>query len=129
MCNAKTLRSSRDELVQFALELGLPFDPADLADVNSPRYRIGPRQGHIMFLQEGGRLKAVRAGFGLILSDPPQKPLFNNARSDSLTVKFPWKIHLRRLCLIPSDGFFEPEKEAQANGTAPWSCWGGLMMI
>ncbi|MEM8971072.1 MAG: SOS response-associated peptidase family protein [Pseudomonadota bacterium] len=133
MCNAKTHRHTRDELTRFANELGLPFEPADLGEFETPRYRIGPRQRHAMFFVEDGGLRAQMASFGMILSDPPQKPLFNNARSDSLTAKYPWKMHLRRLCLIPADGFFEPEKEAQAKGTAPWRFYqrsdGGLFWM
>lgn len=69
--------------MRWANALGLPFDPADLDDFETPRYRIGPRQRHTMVFVEGGKLRAWIASFGFSLSAPLQKPLVNNARSDA----------------------------------------------
>ena len=51
------------------------------------------------------------------------KPGFapTNARDDKLVAGWPWKLVSRQQrCLVPADGFFEPEKPG-VKGAVPWS--------
>ncbi len=124
MCNAYSLRRSRDELIQLGNtlqhQLRLDGEPPDW----TPRYRIGPRQrGVILRCADDGATWAL-ASWGLIppaAKSPPKMPL-TNARAEGITTTWPWKMVYRRgRCLVVADGFYEPEKPARAKGTVPWS--------
>lgn len=132
MCNAKSHRKSADELTGFGLELGLKFS----GDVPPfpPRYRIGPRQRHVIFIvDEEGLVRPTIAVWDLIPPGKAKPFLRTNARADGLRTTWPWKSLLRKRCLVPADGFYEPEKPARTKGTVPWSFYarkdGGLFMM
>ncbi len=125
MCNAKSLHRTRDEIERFVRRIGLaligempPFEP---------RYRVAPRQRHLIFrpvADADGEPPTVRADLALWDLIPPgdAKPfLRTNARAEGLTTTWPWKLFVRaNRCLVPSDGFFEPEKPGRGKGSAPW---------
>lgn len=127
MCNAYSFTPSRNELVglanDLAQELGLVLDVTGLPEDLRPRYRYSPRQmAPILRQEDGGTLICELALWGLLTKGG--KPGFapTNARDDKLTTGWPWKMISRaQRCLVPADGFFEPEKEAGAKGTVPWS--------
>lgn len=127
MCNAYSLTNSRREIValgnELARQVGTAFDATALPDDLSPRYRVSPRQSApILYRAEDGRLISTLELWGLLVKGG--KPGFapTNARDDKLTNGWPWKMLSRQQrCLVPADGFFEPEKPAGAKGTVPWS--------
>ncbi len=126
MCNAYSLRRSREELVQLGnhwrqLPLAVLGDPPDW----EPRYRIGPRQrGLILRPQGDGQGVAWSlASWGLIPpgSKAPTKFTLTNARDDKL-FGWPWSPVVRQgRCIVLCDGFYEPEKPARTPGKVPWS--------
>jgi len=123
MCNAMSFRRSRDELIQFSNQLQL--DLTGVVPEFRPRYRIGPKERHvIMRPTSAAAVRAEMAVWGLIppnAKEPP-KLLLTNARADKIASAWPWKlIHRRGRCLVPSDGFFEPEKPGRSKEKAPWS--------
>ena len=126
MCNAYTLTHARAEIRRFAAELaaqlGLLLDDSGLPDDLPPRYGVRPRQRAPMLRLDGDRLVWTMGLWGLMTRGG--KPGFapTNARDDNLTAVWPWKaISQTQRCLVPADGFFEPEKPAGAKGTVPWS--------
>ncbi len=148
MCNAFSLRHSRDELHRFVEELGLQL--ADPLPEAAPRYRIGPRERPLIFRPaaeggDGGQVRAENALWDLIPpgesqgnGGTPAAPyagrsgyLLTNARSDKLANGWPWRLVAQRgRVLVPADGFYEPDKPARDKGKAPWSYYarpdGGL---
>ena len=152
MCNAFSLRHSRDELHRFVEELGLQL--ADPLPEAAPRYRIGPRERPLIFrpaAESGGdgRVRAESAFWDLIppgetqgdagkAAGNPAAPyagrsgyLLTNARSDKLANGWPWRLVAQRgRILVPADGFYEPDKPARDKQKAPWSYYarpeGGL---
>lgn len=120
MCNAKSQRKTRDELNGLfdQAEIELTYELPDF----EPRYRIGPRQKHLVVfpdLEDG--ISARLAMWDLVPPGNAKPFLRTNARADALREKWPWKSLLRtNRCITPADGFFEPEKPALAKGTAPW---------
>lgn len=121
MCNAKSLRKPREYV------RGL-FDQAEIRLANDlpafePRYRIGPRQKHLVVFpdQEDG-YSVTMAQWDLVPPGNSKPFLRTNARADALTSKWPWKMLLRHnRCITPVDGFYEPEKPARSKETVPWS--------
>lgn len=124
MCNAKSARKGEEELRDFAKYLDAPIE-SDWPSF-TPRYRIGPKNRHLILHAAGeDSLAAEMAQWDLI--PPPTKALAKpflrtNARSDGLTTTWPWKMLLRSWrCITPVDGFYEPEKPALSKETVPWS--------
>ena len=127
MCNAYSLTHARREIVGFSNDLARqhsfalaePELPPDFA----PRYRISPRQrAPILRLEGAGKLGWTMGLWGFLTKGG--KPGFapTNARDDKLATGWPWKMVSRhQRCLVPADGFFEPEKPAGDKGTVPWS--------
>lgn len=133
MCNAKSLRYVRDEMVAFAQELGLQL--ANDYPPFEPRYRIGPTQQHTIFRPSDGEQVSVdHARWDLIPSGNAKRFLRTNARAEGLRTTWPWKLLYRsQRCQVPADGFYDPEKPARAKGTVPWSFYslknGGPFMM
>lgn len=117
-----SFRRSPDEVRALAVKLGLLL--AEPLPAYAPRYRIGPRQTALLF-RPGAAAGAVRlqpATWGLV---PPsgQEPryLLTNARAETLTNAWPWKLVYRSgRCIVLADGFFEPAKPARSKDKAPW---------
>ena len=119
MCNAFSFRRTADEMDAFAQELGLVVDTIPERPI---RYRIGPRDRHIMIRQSAEGPKGDIGQFDLIPPGKSKPFLRTNARADGLRNTWPWKMLLKHSrCLVPADGFYEPEKPARAKGTVPWS--------
>ena len=126
MCNAYTLTHARDEMRRFGAELagqlGLVLDDSGLPEDRSPRYRISPRQRAPILRLDGDRLVWVMGLWGFLTRNAKPRIAPTNARDDKLTAGWPWKmVSQTQRCLVPADGFFEPEKPAGAKGTVPWS--------
>lgn len=121
MCYAKSLRKKRDELKEMIDQAELPLTN-EFPDFE-PRYRIGPRQKHIILhpdLEDG--YSATMAQWDLVPAGNPKPFLRANARDDALRTKWPWKMLLQHnRCITFADGFYEPEKPALSKEKAPWS--------
>lgn len=121
MCNAKSQRKTRDELnglfdrVGIRLSYGMPEF--------KPRYRIGPKQKHVIIhpdLEDG--FAATMAQWDLVPPGNAKPFLRTNARADKLTTAWPWKTLVsKQRCIVPADGFYEPEKPALSKDKVPWS--------
>ena len=120
MCNAYNLRHSAEAILDIARAMQRPV--TDLTDF-PPRHRIRIR-GRGLILRPGGDGALIWswARWSLIPPGTKESPAYplNNARSDKLTA-WPWKPVTPQRCLIPVSGFWEPEKLARAQGSAPWS--------
>ena len=135
MCNAKSMRRARDEVVYFVQQLGFHLS-GPLPEI-APRYRIGPRQMHAIVRKAADETVTLTpALWDLIPPASKERPryLLTNARADKIAAAWPWQlIHRKGRCLVPSDGFFEPAKPARAKGSAPWWYYalkdGGLFMM
>ncbi|MEZ5905064.1 MAG: SOS response-associated peptidase family protein [Geminicoccaceae bacterium] len=116
-------RSAVDLGEAFARLGGWQLHAGLLPDPLPQRYRISPRQqAPILRLDRSGRLVWSMGLWGFLVTGG--KPGFapTNARDDRLTSGWPWRqVAETQRCLIPADGFFEPEKPAGAKGTVPWS--------
>lgn len=127
MCNAYSLTHPREALVDLGEALarhgGWRLHADLLPEPLAPRYRVSPRQqAPILRLDRSGRLVWSMGLWGFLVAGG--KPGFapTNARDDRLTSGWPWRqVAATQRCLIPADGFFEPEKPAGAKGTVPWS--------
>lgn len=123
MCNAYSLTLPRAAVVEFVQEIAIEFQSSAFQPDWEPRYRISPRQqAPVLLLGETGRLELTMAHWGFLISGG--KPGFapTNARADKLATGWPWKLSSKeRRCLVPADGFFEPEKLAGDKAVAPWS--------
>lgn len=121
MCNAKSHRKTREELSGLFDRTGIELTYE--LPTFEPRYRIGPKQKHLIVfpdLEDG--YSATMAQWDLIPPGNAKPFLRTNARADALRDKWPWKILLKsNRCIVPADGFYEPEKPALAKGVAPWS--------
>ena len=128
MCNAYSLSLPRQSILDIASGLAQQLDlelldadglPADLG----VRFRYSPRQmAPILHLDDSGRLRWTMALWGFLTKGG--KPGFapTNARSDKLDGGWPWKmVSGTQRCLVPADGFFEPEKPAGDKSVVPWS--------
>lgn len=124
MCYAKSLRRTRDEVAAIAESFEHPLNVA--ASDFGPRYRIGVRQNHVVIRRDPANDNGLLFENAYWNFVPPgadnDDKLLANARSDGLLTKWPWKLVVRSgRCVVPADGFFEPEKKARAPGDAPWS--------
>src|SRR5262245_16695144 len=119
MCNAYNLRHRNEAILDIARAMQLEIP--DLPEF-PPRHRIGIKdRGLILRPTRDGPLIWSWALCGLIPFRSNEKPLpFNNARSDKLG-SWPWKGVQRKRCLVPTSGFWEPEKPSRTPGKAPWS--------
>lgn len=120
MCNAKNLRHRADAIVDLALAMQLAMPMDDLPEFE-PRYRIGIKQQGLILKPLDGRLTWSWARWGLVPpgAKGPQRYALNNARSDKLG-NWPWKTVAHKRCLVPTSGFWEPEKATGVKGTVPW---------
>lgn len=127
MCNAYSLTHPRNDIAQLGIDLarllGLELDASDLPDDLRPRYRISPRQLAPILRREGeGKLRWSMGLWGFLTKGGKSGFAPTNARDDKLASGWPWKMVSRhQRCLVPTDGFFEPEKRAGEKGTVPWS--------
>jgi len=121
MCYAKSERKNRDEVRKwFEAELSLELD-SQMPEFE-PRFRIGVKELVPIIRPAGdGKVRMDLAHWDLIPPGKAKPFLRANARSDTLREKWPWKLMLRNRCIVPVDGFYEPEKPALAKGTVPWS--------
>lgn len=124
MCNAKSNRRGRDQIAfLFPKQLTDRFE-ADIPDYE-PRYRIGPKGKGLILRGAGeGAIEPTMAEWSLMYGKPMKtgrRPLWTNARAEGLTETYPWRLLRSRRCLSVTDGFYEPEKPAGAQGTVPWS--------
>ncbi len=126
MCNAYSITHPREAILEIADglagQLDLPLDQSGLPADLMPRYRISPRQWAPILYVADDHLVLTMALWGFLTKGA--KPGFapTNARDDKLTSGWPWKmVSKSQRCLVPADGFFEPEKPAGAKGTVPWS--------
>lgn len=128
MCNAYSLTHPRSDMIAFAEDLARQLDlvlaPSPDPPSTSPpiRYRISPTQfAPILRLGEAGELALDQAYWGFLVAGARRTFAPTNARDDRLTETWPWQQFSRaQRCLVPADGFFEPEKPAGAKGTVPW---------
>jgi len=126
MCNAYSLTHAREEIVGLARELArqhrLELDEAGAAPDFQPRQRVLPRQpAPILRLDGAGRLVWREALWGFLTEGARPGFAPTNARDDKLETSWPWKrVARRQRCLIPADGFFEPEKPAGSKERVPW---------
>jgi putative SOS response-associated peptidase YedK len=120
MCNAYNLRHRNEAILDIARAMQLPI--LDLPEF-PPLWRIGIKQrGLILRPQGDGPLIWSWARWSLVppgAKEVPPYPL-NNARSDKLDA-WPWRAVRRQRCLVPTSGFWEPEKPARSKEVAPWS--------
>ena len=122
MCYADSMRRAEAEIARLFKEASLQALPYDF-DVGA-LYRRSIKQKVPIARPTGdadGEIQIERALWDLIPSGKSKPFLRANARSDALRTKWPWKLLLRRRCIVPADGFYEPEKPAMAKGTVPWS--------
>lgn len=126
MCYAMSMRKTAEELADLARDLGVEIE-SDLPPIE-PRYRVGAKQRFVIFHKAGENSLATEiALWDLILPGTGHKPFLRaNARSEGIMKTFPWSMFLRDQernwrCIVPCDGFYEPEKKAQAKETVPWS--------
>lgn len=138
MCYAKSERKNRDEVRKW-FEAELSLDLAGAMPEFERRFRIGVKE-LVPILRPAGdgpaeddKVRMDLAHWDLIPPGKAKPFLRANARSDTLREKWPWKAVLHNRCIVPADGFFEPEKPAMAKGTAPWSYYqladGGLFAM
>lgn len=127
MCNAYSLTHGRSEIAALgralALRLATTLDVAAIPADLEPRYRISPLQRAPILLRAGdGGVVGTMGKWGLLVSGGKAGFAPTNARDDKLESGWPWKMISRpQRCLVPADGFFEPEKKAGVKGTVPWS--------
>jgi len=122
MCYADSNRRATAEIARLFREASLYTLPYDF-DVG-PLYRRSIKQMIPIARPSGdadGEVQLERALWDLQPSGKAKPFLRANARSDALRTKWPWKLLLRNRCVVPADGFYEPEKPAMTKGTVPWS--------
>ena len=120
MCNAYNLTHRAAAIAGIARALQMPL-LGELADF-PPRHRIGIKQRGLILRPAEGGLAWRWARWSLYIPGAREQPPYpmNNARSDKLT-GWPWRAVSKQRCLVPTTGFWEPEKAAREKGTAPWS--------
>lgn len=125
MCYAMSMRKTAEELADLARELGVEIE-SDLPPTE-PRYRVGAKQRFVIFHKAGEDSLAAELALWDLIPPGTVKPFLRaNARADGLMKTWPWSMLLRDKnrnwrSITPADGFYEPEKKAQAPGTVPWS--------
>jgi putative SOS response-associated peptidase YedK len=115
MCGRFTLRTPARDLVEVFELLREP----EL----SPRYNIAPTQNVAVIRQDGKIRQLSLMRWGLVPTwskDPKAGPPLINARSETIATKPSFRTAFkRRRCLIPSDGFYEWQKKADAKTKIP----------
>jgi putative SOS response-associated peptidase YedK len=136
MCYAKSERKNRDEVRKWFASDALGLDVLEPIPEFEPRYRLSIKEMIPIARPTGDGDNEVQlelAHWDLIPPGKSKPFLRANARSDSLRAKWPWKMLLRNRCVVPADGFYEPEKPAMTKGTVPWSFYqlidGGLFLM
>ena len=122
MCNAYSITSTREAILEFARSVGLPTLPSDQAWQSwHPKYAVRPRNWiPIVRLDEGEAAWEIGA-WDFIPPEGKSKFQLTNARDDKLVSGWPWKlVSKKQRLLVYADGFYEPEKPAGAKGTVPW---------
>ena len=122
MCYADSNRRATAEIARLFREASLHALPYDF-DVG-PLYRRSIKQMLPIARPTGdadGEVQVERALWDLQPAGNAKPFLRANARSDALRTKWPWKLLLRNRCVVPADGFYEPEKPAMSKEKAPWS--------
>ena len=137
MCGRFTLRTPARDLVEIFELLREP----EL----SPRYNIAPTQRVAVVRQSGKDREIAVMRWGLVPSwskDPKAGPPLINARAETVATKPSFRTAFkRRRCLIPADGFYEWQKQADSKTKIPhyirmskdrafafaglWECWHG----
>jgi putative SOS response-associated peptidase YedK len=115
MCGRFTLRTPARDLVEV---FELLRDPEV-----SPRYNIAPTQNIAVVRQDGKNRQLSLMRWGLVPAwskDPQAGPPLINARSETVATKPSFRTAFkRRRCLIPADGFYEWQKQADAKTKIP----------
>ena len=122
MCNAYTITSNRQGILDAARAMGLPLWPDEWPDPG-PRYRVSPRTRAPIVRLNDGRPAWSMALWHFVPPAPAEPPKYRltNARADKLAKGWPWRmVSAAQRCLILADGFYEPEKPAREKGTVPW---------
>lgn len=122
MCYWKSQRHPRSEIASLFDRVGITLLPSE--DDVKPRFRMGIKEMIPIARPTGDGDDEVQlelAHWDLIPPGTSKPFLRANARADSLRDKWPWKLLLRNRCVVPVDGFYEPEKPAMAKGSVPWS--------
>lgn len=119
MCGRFALMTPAEQL---AMQFGLPETAVATLPPSVPRYNIAPTQPVVAIrLAEDGQRELTFFHWGLIPSwakDIKIGSRMINARSETVTEKPSFRTAFkRRRCLIPADGFYEWQK--QANGKQP----------
>jgi putative SOS response-associated peptidase YedK len=116
MCGRFTLRTPARDLVEIFELLREP----DL----SPRYNIAPTQNVAVIRQDGKSRQLSLMRWGLVPAwskDPKGGPPLINARSETIATKPSFRTAFkRRRCLIPADGFYEWQKQADSKTKIPY---------
>jgi putative SOS response-associated peptidase YedK len=115
MCGRFTLRTPARDLVEVFELLREP----EL----SPRYNIAPTQNVAVVRQDGKSRELSMMRWGLVPAwskDPKAGPPLINARSETIATKPSFRTAFkRRRCLIPADGFYEWQKQADSKTKIP----------
>src|SRR3984885_6551434 len=115
MCGRFTLRTPAHDLVEVFELLREP----EL----SPRYNIAPTQNVAVIRQDGKSRQLSLMRWGLVPTwskDPKAGPPLINARSETVATKPSFRTAFkRRRCLIPADGFYEWQKQADSKTKIP----------
>ncbi len=122
MCNAYSLRHRSEAIRDIAEAMQLPLI-GDLPEF-PPKFSYRPRSRAPILRPAEGGVQVEMALWDFKLANEKNPPPYprTNARADGLTKTYPWKLVANaQRCLVPADGFYEPEKPARAKGTVPWS--------
>ncbi len=115
MCGRFTLRTPARDLVEVFELLREPEF--------SPRYNIAPTQNVAVIRQDGKNRRLTLMRWGLVPAwskDPKAGPPLINARSETIATKPSFRTAFkRRRCLIPADGFYEWQKQADSKTKIP----------
>src|SRR5579862_7232483 len=115
MCGRFTLRTPARDLVEIFELLREP----EL----SPRCNIAPTQNVAVIRQDGKSRELSLMRWGLVPAwskDPKAGPPFINARSEAIATKPSFRTAFkRRRCLVPADGFYEWQKQADSKTKIP----------
>lgn len=119
MCGRYTLTAKQEELVQrFLLK--------QIAEELKPRYNIAPSQRMLAVRQssEHGERELAAFSWGLVpfwAKDPKIGYKTINARSETVAEKPAYRAAIKsRRCLIPSNGFYEWQREEKSRHKQPF---------
>ncbi len=119
MCGRYTLTKTADELIEVFDVVSAPDFALDL-----PRFNIAPTQvvPILVLGPEGRRLGALRWGLVPFWADHPRiGSRLINARSESVRTKPSFREAFQhRRCLIPADGFYEWQVQAEGGPKTPY---------